>query len=71
VNKINFNVRADSVVVKADEGKVEVGTESGLKEVFDAVVSTMPVPQLLQLKNMDAILNSTWIFMVIRVIVQI
>jgi len=50
---------------------VEVGAENGTKEVFDAVVSTMPVPQLLLLKNIDNILQGNQIASLELVISQL
>ncbi|XP_037052492.1 renalase-like [Bradysia coprophila] len=58
IPNITFNKRVASISV-IDDGRIKVVSE-GQKEfdIFDVIVSTMPVPQLLQLGNIDTILQS-------------
>ena len=37
--------------VSIESGKVKVTTDKGVSDLFDAVVLTMPVPQILQLQG--------------------
>lgn len=62
VNNIIFNKRVASMSI-TDDGRIQVVPEGHSKsEIFDVVVSTMPVPQLLQLENIDNILEQLGIF---------
>lgn len=48
---ISFNKQV--VGIKPNENSIEVETKKGERESFDFVVSTIPIPQLLQFKNAD------------------
>lgn len=57
VKNIIFNKRVASMSI-TDDGRIQVVPEGQSKsEIFDVVVSTIPVPQLLQLENIDSILD--------------
>lgn len=57
VKNVIFNKRVASMSV-TDDGRIQVVPEGqGTSEIFDVVVSTMPVPQLLQLENINNILE--------------
>ncbi|CAG7835216.1 unnamed protein product [Allacma fusca] len=59
VKNITFNRRVVSISVTED-GRVEVIPEGkSHSELFDFVISTIPVPQILQLENIDAILKKS------------
>jgi renalase len=59
VKNIVFNRRVVSIKVTED-GRVEVvPEEQNQSELFDIVISTMPVPQILQLENIDGILGKS------------
>lgn len=56
IQNISYNKRVASMSVTVD-GRIKVVSEGeNESDIFDVVVSTMPVPQLLQLKNIDDIL---------------
>lgn len=58
IRNISFNKRVASISVTVD-GRINVvpeGQNDG--DIFDVVVSTIPVPQLLQLENVDNILQT-------------
>lgn len=57
IKNISFNKRVASISVTVD-GRIKVVPEGQSEsDIFDVVVSTIPVPQLLQLENMDNILQ--------------
>lgn len=59
IQNISFNKRVASMSLTVD-GRIRVVPEGESdSEIFDVVVSTMPVPQLLQLENIDDILNKS------------
>lgn len=59
IKNISFNKRVASIRI-TDDGRIEVVPEGQTEsDIFDMVVSTMPVPQLLQLENIDNILQTS------------
>lgn len=57
IQNISFNKRVASMSVTVD-GRINIVSEGQSEsDIFDVVVSTMPVPQLLQLENIDKILQ--------------
>lgn len=58
VPNITFNKRVASMSLTTD-GRIKVVPEGQNDfDIFDVIVSTMPVPQLLQMENIDSILQS-------------
>lgn len=56
IKNISYNKRVVSMSVTVD-GRIKVVPEGQSEsDIFDVVVSTMPVPQLLQLESIDNIL---------------
>ncbi len=53
-----FNQRVTKIKPLAS-GKVEVTAENEAKNMFDIVISTMPVPQILQLDNSKELIMGT------------
>merc|ERR1719400_1536673 len=56
--QVNFHHHINNINITKDK-MLEVSTQEGKCELFDAVVMTMPVPQILQLPGMDQIIDST------------
>merc|ERR1719273_1228804 len=55
--QVEFNQHINNINITKDN-LLKVSTQDGRSEMFDAVVMTMPVPQILQLPGMDQIMDS-------------
>lgn len=59
VQNITFNKRVSSMNL-TDNGRIKVVAEGQDEfDIFDMIVSTIPVPQLLQMESIESILQST------------